>query len=168
MQLKDLVPWSRSRQNGLQRSQESANPLMSLQHEINRAFDDFWSRFERPFDSTHGFLTTAQPRVDISDTDNEVEISVELPGLDEKDIDVTLTDDVLTIRGEKKAEKEEKRSGYYMSERTYGAFHRSIPLPAGVDSSKADARFKKGVLTIQMPKTPEAKSKVRRIEVKPN
>ncbi|MCT8997578.1 Hsp20/alpha crystallin family protein [Chelativorans intermedius] len=166
MQIRDLIPWGRERSSLSQRQAEADNPLLSLQRDINRVFEDFWNRFERSYAGANGFLTAANPRTDISETEKEVEVSVELPGMDEKDIEVSLTDDVLTIRGEKKNEREEKKKGYYLSERSYGSFYRSIPLPAGVDPEKADARFKSGVLTITLPKTPEAQQKVRRIEVK--
>jgi len=168
MQIRDLIPWNRNKQAVTQKNEGEESPLQSLQRDINRVFDDFWSRFDRPFSGSNGFLTAGAPRTDVSETDEEVEIAVELPGLDEKDIEVNLTDDVLTIRGEKKEEREEKKRGYYMSERSYGAFHRMIPLPPGVDTDKADANFRHGVLTIRLPRTLESKAKVKRIEVKGN
>lgn len=166
MQISDLIPWSRTHKDLARRQDNSDNPLLGLQRDINRVFDDFWSRFDRSIGASSGILSTAGPRTDVSETDDAVEVSVELPGIDEKDIDISLNNDVLTIRGEKKAEREEKKKGYYLSERSYGSFHRSIPLPPGVDSEKADAQFKKGVLTVSLPKTPEAQEKVRKIAVK--
>ena len=106
------------------------------------------------------------PRIDISETDTELRIEVELPGIDEKDVCLTLTDNVLMIRGEKKAEREEKDKNYYVSERSFGSFQRAIPLPTEVDADKVEASFKNGVLTVRLPKTPEAEAKTRRIEVK--
>lgn len=111
-------------------------------------------------------FTGTEPSTDVSETDDEVEVSIELPGMDEKDIEVNISDEMLTVRGEKKAEREEKKKDYYLSERTYGSFHRAIPLPPGINTDKAEATFKKGVLTIRLPKTEEAKSRMRRIEVK--
>ncbi len=166
MQIRDLIPWGRERQPAPRSETGEEAPLASLQRDLNRAFEDFWSRLDRPFGAPNGVLAVGHPRTDISETDDEVEISVELPGLDDKDIEVNLTDDFLTVRGERKAEREEKKRGYYLSERSYGAVHRMIPLPPGVDTDKADARFKKGVLTVSLPKTPEAKAKVKRIAVK--
>lgn len=93
-------------------------------------------------------------------------MTFELPGLEEKDIDVQVTDDALTVKGEKKHEREEKRKDYHLPERSSGSFFRAIRLPAGVDSAKADTMFKNGVLTVTLPKTAEAKSKVKRINVK--
>ena len=166
MQISDLIPWGRERKGIVRHQAEGDNPLLSLQRDINRVFDDFWSRFERTSGFSNGFLAAGGPSTDVSETDEAVEVAIELPGMDEKDIDVSLSDGVLTIRGEKKAEKEERKKGYYLSERSYGSFYRSIPLPPGVDGTKAEARFKKGVLTVTVPKTPEAQEKVRKIEVK--
>ena len=103
---------------------------------------------------------------DVVETEGAVEVSIELPGMDMKDIEVTVTDDMLTIKGEKKIERQEEKKGYYLSERSYGAVYRTIPLPPGVDGEKAEASFKNGVLTIRLPQTPEAQAKVKRIEVK--
>lgn len=165
MEIRDLIPWGRQRQTVSPAPEASDNPLVNLQRDMNRVFQDFWSRFDRPFGASNGFLALG-PRTDVSDADDKVEVSMELPGLDQKDIEVNLTEDVLTIRGEKKHETEENKQGYYLSERSYGAFHRMIPLPPGVDSNKAEARFKNGVLTVIVPKTEEAKAKIKRIEVK--
>lgn len=164
MQIRDLIPWSRE-SGELSRHRDGDHPLQGLQRDINRVFDDFWSRFDRGAGGTHG-LPSAAPRTDVSETDDGVEVCVELPGMDEKDIDVSLGDGVLTIRGERKAEKEEEKKGYFLSERSYGSFYRSIPLPPGADTDKAEAKFKNGVLTITLPKTPEAREKVRKIAVK--
>jgi len=165
MQIRDLIPWNRSKPEIAQR-EGGDSPFLSLQRDINRVFDDFWRQFDQTPFGSNGHAGAGFARTDISETDNEVEVSVELPGLDEKDIEVDLTDDVLTIRGQKKEEREEKKRGYYMSERSYGSFHRMIPLPPGVDAGKAEATFKRGVLTVSLPKTAESRAKVRRIDVK--
>lgn len=166
MQIKDLIPWGRDKDEVSRKGEDNDNPLMSLQRDVNRVFDNFWGRFDRPFGGSSGFLSVGNPRTDVSESDEEIEISVELPGMDDKDIEVSLTQDVLTIKGEKKAEKEEEKKGYYLSERSYGSFHRSVPLPPGVDTDRAEAEFKKGVLTITLPKTAEAQAQVKRIDVK--
>jgi HSP20 family protein len=106
------------------------------------------------------------PAMDIAEKDKAYQVTAELPGLDEKDIDVTVSDNVLTIKGEKKEEKEEKEKNYYLSERRYGAFQRSFDLPSGVDTAKIEAQFAKGVLTITLPKSAEAQKKQRKIDVK--
>ena len=109
----------------------------------------------------------ATPTVDIVERDKDYQLIAELPGMEEKDIELKLTRDMMSIKGEKKEEKEEKKKDYYLSERRYGAFQRSFPLPDGVDSDKVEATFKKGVLTIILPKRPEAVKSERKIEVKP-
>ncbi len=160
-----LLPmWNRGRRNLVERSGEFEGPMAGLQRDINRMFDEVWSRWERPFGG--GFSVAGGPRTDVVETDEAVEITFELPGMDERDVEITLTQDVLTIRGEKKAGREEKWKNYYMSERSYGAFHRSIPLPSGVDSDRAEARFDRGVLVVHLPKTAEDMERVKRIEIK--
>jgi HSP20 family protein len=105
------------------------------------------------------------PLIDVSETDKGVEVTVELPGVDEKDIDVSLANDVLTIKGEKKSETEKTAKDYHLIERAYGAFERSTRLPCEVDASKVKAEFKNGVLKVKLPKTPEAKAKSHKISV---
>jgi HSP20 family protein len=177
MQVKDLIPWARG-SRAPDTKERSSNPILQLQEEMNRLFEGFWSRFERqvpavgstPYPTPFGGIgfpwNGAMPRADVVETDDGVEVTVELPGLEQKDVEVTLTDDLLTVKGEKKVAHEESRKGYYLSERAYGAFHRAIPLPPGVDSEKAEAVFRNGVLTVKLPQSAEARAKVRRIEVK--
>ncbi|WP_306120882.1 MULTISPECIES: Hsp20/alpha crystallin family protein [unclassified Roseitalea] len=166
MQIRDLIPWGRNREATRAEGANDDNPVTHLQRDINRVFEDFWSRFERPFAGTNGGLTGFGPTTDVTETDEAIEVAIELPGLSEKDVEVSLTEDVLTIRGEKKHESEDKRKGVYISERSWGSFYRMVPLPPGVDADKASADFKRGVLTVTLPKTPEAQSKIKRIEVK--
>jgi HSP20 family protein len=104
------------------------------------------------------------PAVDMVDHDDEIVLRADLPGLDEKDIEVRVHDHVLTIQGERKEETEEKKEDYYYSERSYGAFARTLSLPAGVEADKVKATFKKGVLEVHLPKAKEAKAK--KIEIK--
>jgi HSP20 family protein len=163
MDIRDLIP-RRSGRGGSISGREGEDPFRALQTEINRAFETFWRVFPRPSGRAMPFEASGL-RVDVSETDKEIEISAELPGLDENDIDVSLTEDVLTIKGEKKTEKEEKKKDYYISERSHGAFRRSIPLPAGTDRDRVRATFKNGVLSITIPKTEEAQQQVRRIKV---
>lgn len=107
------------------------------------------------------------PAVDLAEKDNAYEITAELPGLDEKDVEVKLADGLLTIKGEKREQREEKDKDYHLSERRYGSFIRAFALPAGIDTDKIDARFAKGVLTVSLPKTVEAQQKEKKIDVKP-
>jgi len=133
--------------------------LMELHSEIDRLFDDFargfgWRGFSenRPFSRIESAAPTMMTRVNIAETDNTYEIEAELPGLDEKDIDLKVAEGVLTIWGERKEEKEEKKKNYHLVERSYGSFQRSFALPENVLEDKIDAKFSKGVLTITLPK----------------
>ncbi|MFQ5955202.1 MAG: Hsp20/alpha crystallin family protein [Kiloniellales bacterium] len=156
---------------------QARDPLVSLRREIDRLFDDFltgfrWPFFGRslfemePFGRFEPLLGVTAPSVDLSETDKAYEVTAELPGMDEKDIELLLSDDVLTIKGEKKEEKEERKKEYYHSERRYGSFTRSFRLPEDIDQGKISASFKNGVLTVTLPKTSEARRKVKRISVK--
>ena len=161
MQIKDLIPWARKDGAPDAKSSED-NPIAALQREMNHVFENFWNRvgqFEWPWGSD-------EAKSDVVETDNAIEVSIELPGMEMKDIEVTVNDDMLTVKGEKKIERQEEKKGYYLSERSYGAIYRTIPLPPGVDGEKAQASFKNGVLTIKLPQTPEAQAKVRKIAVK--
>jgi HSP20 family protein len=165
MQIKDLLPWAR-KENVPEAKGAEENPIAALQREMNRVFEGFW-RQDRPFGGL-GLWGEGVPRSDVVETDSGVEITVELPGMEEKDIDVSMTDDALSIRGEKKIERKDEKKGYYVSERSYGAVQRTIPLPPGVDADKAEASFRNGVLTVRLPQSPESKARVKRIEVKPS
>ncbi|SPH17470.1 Spore protein SP21 [Defluviimonas aquaemixtae] len=167
MQISDLIPWGRDKEKtpGAPEGREP-NPLAVLQRDINNVFESFWQKVESGWNGRSNVVGMFGPSTDVSETDKNVEVTVELPGMTDKDIDISLSGDAMTIRGEKKVEHEEKRKGLYMSERAYGAFYRTIPLPPGVDTDKADAKFRNGVLTVTLPKTPEAQAKVKRIPVK--
>lgn len=167
MQISDLIPWGRDKeQPAAQERQHDTNPLISLQRDINHVFEDFWNKVENGWNGGDDIKGMFGPSTDITETDASVDVSIELPGMTENDIDISLSSNAMTIRGEKKIEREEERKGIYMSERSYGSFYRTVPLPAGVDATKADAKFKNGVLTVSLPKTEEAQASVRRIPVK--
>jgi len=106
------------------------------------------------------------PAVDVVESDKAYEITAELPGMDEKNIEVKVANDVLTIKGERQEEKEEKKKDYYLRERSFGSFERSFGLPEGVDADKIEASFKKGVLTLTLPKKLEAQKSAKKIDVK--
>ena len=106
------------------------------------------------------------PSVDVSESDKEIEVTAELPGIDEKDIDISLAEGVLTIRGEKKSEVEKKEKDYYLQERTFGSIERVVPLPDTIDLDSANATFKNGVLTVKLAKKPEAAAATKRITVR--
>jgi len=134
-------------------------PFSMLQREIARLFDDF-SRDLPAFKSTD--LT---PKMDVTETGQEVEVTAELPGLEEKDVEINVTDNVLTIRGEKKAETEQKDKNYHVVERSYGAFSRSLQLPDGINPEAIKAVISKGVLKVTIPKPVPAIAK--KIDIKP-
>jgi HSP20 family protein len=151
-------------------------PFESLHREVDRLFEDFgrgfWtSSFRRPiFDVEPLWRREAAwggaPSVDIVEKGNAYEITAELPGMDEKNVEVKLVDGGLTIKGEKQEEKEEKKKDYYLHERQFGSFERSFRVPEGVDIDKIGATFKKGVLTVMLPKKPEVQKPEKKIEIK--
>ncbi|MBI2739024.1 MAG: Hsp20/alpha crystallin family protein [Rhodospirillales bacterium] len=143
-------------------------PFESLRHEIGRLFDDFgFAPWRTPFRrSLADFQRATAPPVDIVETDKAYEVTADVPGFDEKDIEVKLLNGTLYIKGERKSEKEEKKEGFYLSEREFGSFERRFELPDEVDADKIAATLKKGVLTVTLPKKPEAQKPAKKIEVK--
>jgi HSP20 family protein len=156
----------RTKANGGVPARHEQDPWLALHAD----FDDFFERFFGgvPARSAQpAAVRSIAPRVDVSESETEIVVAAELPGIDEKDVEVSLNEGVLTLRGERKSEteqKDEKGKGYHRRERFYGSFERSIRLPADVDVEKTHASFSKGVLTVTLPKS--AESRVRRIEVK--
>jgi HSP20 family protein len=152
------------------------HPLTSLRREIDHLFEDFdresWALpFRRSVFDIEPFWRrelawAATPAVDITESDKAYEITAELPGMDEKNIEVKFANGGLTIRGEKQEEKEERNKEYYLHERHFGSFERCLRIPEGVDTNKIEATFKKGVLTVTLPKSPEAQKPEKKIEVK--
>ena len=148
-------------------SEKGESPFRSLHQEIDKVFEDFNRSLGMPVASRasgakNGFVT---PHIDVVETDNAVELTAELPGVAEKDIDVTLVDDVLTIKGEKKVESSEEKKDYRIVERSFGSFQRSIRLPFAVEPDKVEASFKDGVLHVVLPKPPEVESKSKKIAI---
>ncbi len=148
----------------------------SFRNEIDRLFDRFDSGFQLPsmrrmfdlepfwrYETSFDFNV---PVADVTEDDKAYKITAEMPGLDEKSIEVSLSGDQLILKGEKRQEKEEKDKNHYLSERCYGSFHRSFRLPDGIDQDKIAANFAKGVLTVTLPKTAEAQKRQKKIEVK--
>jgi HSP20 family protein len=131
--------------------------------EMRRMMEDFWMT---PFDAVGRWGDGFVPKVDVKEEDKEIIVSAELPGMDQKDIDVTVANDSVHISGEKKHEEKEEEKGYYRHETSYGTFERVIDLPAEVDENKAEAEFSKGVLTIRLPKSEEAQAKHQKIKIK--
>jgi HSP20 family protein len=156
MNLKSLIPVGRQRSVA-----RAGNPFVSLQNEVDRLFDDF----TRGFPSiAGGAADVTLPTMDVAETDKEIEITAELPGLEEKDVQLNVSDNILTIRGEKKAEKEQKDKNFRLVERSYGSFERSLELPEGVNADGIKAAIDKGVLKVVVPKP--APAQVKKIEVK--
>ena len=137
----------------------------SLQQEIDRVFSDFG----RGLPAMAEFGKSSAMKVNVAETDNALEVTAEIPGVDAKDIDVELKDGILTIKGEKKDEREEKdeKKNYHLVERSYGMFQRAFTVGNDIDADKIGASFDKGVLKVTLPKLPAAKAKVQKIEVKP-
>jgi HSP20 family protein len=143
---------------------EDDNPFSLLRREMDTLFDNFFRGFGgEPLTKRFG---TFNPNVDVMEGDREVVVCVELPGMDEKDIEVSIMKDALTIKGEKNAERDEKGRDYYRMERSYGSFSRTIPLPSEIDMDRAEAHFKKGVLKVTLPKTARAMKETKKISVK--
>ena len=151
-------------------------PLESLRREIDQLFDDFglgtWrSPFRSSFFDIEPFRRakaafSGMPAVDVTETEKDYKVLAELPGMDEKNIEVKIANGMLTIKGEKQEEKEEKKQDYYVRERSFGSFERTFPVPDGVDLDNVDASFKKGVLTVTLPKTAEAQKAEKKITVR--
>jgi HSP20 family protein len=161
------VATKEEKKNGGNLVREEGTPLHSLQHEMNRLFDEF----------KHGFgftqpgrwfepLSSYHAKVDVKDTEKEIVVTAELPGVDMKDIEVTTNGNSTSIKGEKRSEKEEKEKGYYKMERSYGSFYRLIPLSCEVEPENINASYKDGVLKVVLPKSKESLKTQRKIEVK--
>ena len=151
-------------------------PFESLRREVDRLFDEFdggfWrSPFRSPFFDLAPFRRseatfTAAPAVDVSETDKAYEITAEMPGMDETNIEVKVANGVLTIKGEKQEDKEEKKKDYYMRERSFGSFERNFQVPEGVETDRIEANFKNGVLSVTLPKSAAAQKAEKKITVK--
>jgi HSP20 family protein len=154
------------RSGGLaERGGYGGDPFLSLHREMNRLFDDVLrGSFGVPVQSGEQGRGMMMPHMDVSETENEVRICAELPGVSEKDVDVSLSDDVLTIRGEKKFERKDDTENYHFVERSYGTFQRSLRLPYAVDPDQVQASFENGVLTVTLSKGKE-QERSRRIQV---
>ena len=160
MPITDLIPWNRSRNMPAPRQSEE-HPFFALRREMDRMFDNFFRGFDVPMTGTPGWSVGRWPHVEISETDNEVKLVAELPGMEQKDVDLTFHDGMLTLKGEKKAET----NGAAYSERWHGAFERTVQLGPDVDPDKINAEFKNGVLTVTLGKRPEAQRQVKRIAI---
>ena len=149
-----LIPW------------KEKHPLVELRDEIDHIFDNFFGRGRKG--EIEGWQSSGlrSPAVDMEETDKQIIVKAEMPGLEPNDFHISLTENTLTIKGEKKEEKEEKKRNYHMVERRYGSFYRSIPLPCSVETDKVEASYKKGILEITLPKAKAARVKQINVNVK--
>ncbi len=167
MNMRDLIPWNRSSDNQTPAAyrENEQHPFLSLHREVNRLFDDVFRDFDTrlPVMGRLSSLGSAWPSVEISDSDSQITVTAEIAGMDEKDVEILLDDGVLTLRGEKRSETEDKSRQF--SERYYGRFERRIPLGFDIEEDKVSASFKNGLLTVTLPKSASAQSRVRRIAI---
>jgi HSP20 family protein len=165
--------------SGVPAPSASRDPMVSLRREIDRLFDDFTADFGfgrgrslfdlspfRHFEAPRLAGGMIAPHVDVTESDKEIKITAELPGMSEKDVELVLTDDVLTLKGEKTEEKEEKDKDYHVSERTYGSFRRSFRIPNTVNADKVSADFKNGVLSVTLPKSKKPQKKAKKVDIR--
>jgi HSP20 family protein len=159
---KAVVPW-RGKSEAPARREDFYDPFVAFRREMDRMFDNVFHGIGLP---ALGSWTEVTPSMDLNETDKEPVVTAELPGLDDKDFEVTVSGDLLTLKGEKKAEREERNGDAHYIERRFGAFSRSVRLPFEVKDAKVDAQYEKGVLTIRIPKPAELQRPARRIDVR--
>jgi len=176
--LKDIVPqwWGKREvqqrraadEVAVRQANEPADPFQALHGEISRAFGDFWRAIDRaPFGGGFGWPGgDLPPRTEVAETEGAVEVSFDLPGLEEKDIDISIASGLLTVKAERKNDKEEREAGFSMFERSYGLIRRTVSLPPGVDADAASARYRNGVLTVTLPRRALPAPEVKRISVR--
>lgn len=168
MSVRDMIPWGRNNGDQLPSvfRDDERDPFMSLHREVNRLFDDVFRGFDSRLPALGKFSSIGGggwPNIEVSDGGKEIRVTAEVPGLEEKDIEVLLEDGVLTLKGEKRSETEHKDRQF--SERFYGRFERRIPLVHEVEDDKVSADFRNGVLTVALPKTERAQAKAKRIAI---
>lgn len=168
MSVRDLIPWRRGNdQTPALFRDDDRNPFLSLHREMNRLFDDAFRGLDSSWPSFGSAFSSERrgwPSLEIAESDEEWKVSAEIPGMEEKDIEILVDEGTLTLRGEKRSEIEDKEKQF--SERYYGRFERRIPLAPDVQTDRAEAKFKNGVLTVTLPKNPNSKPRVKRIAIK--
>lgn len=161
--MRDLIPRSRGTSPAFNRDFEQS-PFLMLHREMNRLLDDMWRNFDTPMSAARmPAMSQGWPNIEISDTDKEIKVTADLPGIDEKDVELTLADGVLTLKGEKRSETEDKDRQF--SERYYGRFERRIPVGSEIEEGKVAASFHNGVLTVDLPKTAKAQAGAKHIAI---
>lgn len=147
MTVRDILPWRKNEEERVERREELKN-LTDFQREMNRLMESFFGDTELDLPFRSGFA----PLVDVTETETALEIKADLPGMDERDVEVTLDENQLVLKGEKREEKEDKRKGIYRIERNFGSFYRRIPIPVEIEADQVSATFERGVLKITLPK----------------
>lgn len=150
MSVTQLIPWNRNRTAMVQTG--NRDPFFSLQREVNRLFDDMWNSFDLPLSRGGGALQAGWPHIELHERDDRFLLTVEVPGMDEKDIDIQFVDQCVILSGERKEERAAEQPDQHYSERYYGRFERCIPLSAEVEADKAKAVLRNGVLSVSLPK----------------
>ena len=167
MKSKDLT--NRSQEHDLDISpntRDTRNPLATMRAEMNRLMDRLFDDFNRPSTVFRSDLGSYTPQIDLNEDEESIEVKAEMPGMDEKDIDVSVNEDRLIIKGEKKEETEDKQKNQHFVERQYGYFQRAITLPSEIEAKEANASFKNGILKLHLPKSKEARKNTHKIKVK--
>lgn len=162
MATRNLMPWSRGERRPA--ATDFDGPFEALHARMDQLLESFRRDFDFP--SLASWEALGTPNVDVSESDDAIEVSAELPGMDAKNVELSFQGNSLVIRGEKKEEKETKENDFHIRERRFGSFHRMVPLPVGIDIDKAKAEYDKGVLKVTIPKTSEGKQQRRKIEIK--
>jgi HSP20 family protein len=166
MAIRDLITRNRgSRDVATRRDESGQDPFRWLQTDLNRVFEDFWQGFNQPLTAFGSSSNELIPRIDVRDSDRDVEIVAELPGVKEDDVEISIADGALTLSGEKTSERTKEDKNYVLRERSIGRFERIVPLPDGLDIDHAKAEFKNGVLNVAIPKTSRAQAGGKRIAV---
>lgn len=166
MHMRDLIPWARGSNEPMEIYRgDRSNPFLTFQREMNRLFDEAFRSFDMPsfLGARPSFAMGHWPKLEATETDKEICVMAELPGLEEKDVEVSLSDGMLVIRGERKSETEDKDRQF--NERYYGRFERHIPVGMDVEEDKVEATFKNGLLEIKLPKSERARAKAKRIAI---
>lgn len=167
MNMANLIPWNRDR-NVPSRRMDEPSPVLALHRRMDRMFNDFFEdlfgELDQPLPRRMG-MGSSWPHVEVREAEKEYKIIAELPGMEDKDVDVTLREGVLTLKGKKKSETNGSSNGTFYSERWHGSFERSFDLGPDMDPDKVNAAFKNGILTVTIGKKPDAQSRVKRIPV---
>lgn len=166
MNIGSIIPWRDSKPSTPDMRSDALDPFVSFRREFDRMFDDFFTGFGRSLGTRANAWQGVVPTIDLSENDKEVVVTAELPGLDDKDFEVTVSGDLLTLKGEKKSEHTQQNGDATYTERRFGSFARSVRLPFEVKDEHVEATYDKGVLCVRVPKPADLQRQARRIEVK--